>query len=101
MTNKIGIINYFATGEGSTLAIYINYTEDEIKKDIGEYFSICLQFYDAQDIIDAEESDKEYVRQDEPMFIKSIMESHTPILFKSLKRKMYIKSSYKHHFNLG
>jgi hypothetical protein len=98
--NKIGYIEYFATGEGQTIAIFLNHTVEEIKEEMGEYFCMGLRMFDAEDIINAKESEG-VIESKGTYFVKIIMEKHTPMLYKKLEDGFPVKASYHYHINLS
>lgn len=98
--NKIGYIDYFATGEGQTIAIFLNHTVEEIKEEMGEYFCMGLRMFDAEDIVNAKEPE-EVIESKSAYFLKIIMENHIPIIYKKIKEGYPVKASYQYHMNLS
>jgi hypothetical protein len=100
MNHKIGIINHCATGEGLTVLIYVNYSREEIESDAGSYLSRGLDVYDSDEVLNANVDrlkDKEPIEMKSALMARLTMESHTPSLLNSIKRKINIKSKYMHH----
>lgn len=96
---KIGIMNYFATGEGFTLFIMSGTTEQEILVRTDKYWHVGFDFFDAKEL-------KEYLNSgkndnDEFEMTKNLLKSHVPIFYKHLIDSGCATVDYQLHYNLG
>jgi hypothetical protein len=100
MTEKIGIINYMATGEGHTLGIFVHYNKSEIKDIMGDYFTQGLTLVDAIEVRDAPVLDKgARYSEDDPVYIKHLLSVYAPAFLSALDSGVYVKSYMRHHMN--
>jgi hypothetical protein len=100
----IGILEYFATGEGVTYVIASG-TVAEIKEFAGPYFSIGLAFYSFDEVRSALSECKHL---DENSFIDDkcvrdayLLQTHLPTTAQFIQQYGFGTFSYKFHYNLS
>jgi hypothetical protein len=100
----IGILEYFATGEGVTYVIASG-TEAQIREFAGDFFSIGLAFYSFEDMRQALSECKHL---DEKSFIDDkcirdayLLQTHLPSTAQFIQQYGFATFSYKFHYNLS
>jgi len=96
---KIGIMSYFATGEGVTLFIMSGSSEKEILDKCDDYWHVGFKFYDAKEL--REHINSELTDNEDYEYVSALLESHTPIFFKYFYNSGCSTVDYKLHYNLS
>lgn len=96
---KIGIMNYFATGEGVTLYVISGQTEKEILEHSDDYFHRAFEFYDAKELYDYIKSKKDDNEDFE--MAKEILHYHVPLFYKYFYQSGACHINYQMHYNLS
>lgn len=96
----IGVMHYFATGEGVTLYV-VSGNEDSIKEAIPEYFHRVLVILTPSDWLKAADGDcvDEYQK-----YKAEVLKAHLPLLWKQIEemasgREFNLEFFMKYHFN--
>ncbi len=98
----VGVVYYFATGEGATLFVASG-SEESIRESIPEYFQQEITLLTPSDWLKAANGNGD---DDYHQSHAEILKAYLPLLWKQIEelalgRGCHLKFSMEHHFNYG
>ncbi|EGQ9284506.1 hypothetical protein F7U66_01365 [Vibrio parahaemolyticus] len=100
-TYGLGLIEYFATGEGK-LTIAATGTKDEVEKEFGEYYNLGMSFKLIDDWLKLDRKTEELSCDEKVDYdLLQAFKTECPSAWRSISQKLYPAFNYRIHINFG